>query len=268
MHLVGMRMIQFLLWIKFLVLSAFIIWFVHLCCSSKQFCSVNSKETRVFFFFSSLIVDFDFFVGKIIKLPIVIISCLVGNISEPIYENVPLPWPHSAESGVAAAEGRSRASSIQSAPEINNVNLNNSNNANHPADKKISSVTIIEETKPMSNVHVDVNKNTFPSPSSTSSSVSRKTTETHSGNTSIGNSFWFNSESMLCTVDNPIHSLLSPAAITFNSKAPIFQNNSFKKSQTEESQYSHSKLMGQKNENLSLQHYVKEHYFPNYDPHG
>lgn len=103
---------------------------------------------------------------------------LVGNISEPIYENVPLPWPHPVDNGVAE-NSRSRASSIQSAPEMNNVTITNDRN-------NVTNVTITEEVKPSASSTSEQSKSTFSNPSSTASSSSRVTSGNHSVNTSIG----------------------------------------------------------------------------------
>lgn len=110
----------------------------------------------------------------------------VTNISEPIYENVPLPWPHPLDNGVA--ESRSRASSIQSAPEINSVT--SAAAASNDRSTSAAIATVAEESK-NTNVNKRGNemKNTFSSPSSTVSSSSRLTSANHSVSTSIGENF-------------------------------------------------------------------------------
>lgn len=117
-------------------------------------------------------------------------SAVMGNVSEPIYENVPLPWPSSSShppesgSGNNGAEGRSRASSIQSAPEMNNVTISSNIDRNN-----VTNITITEERKLSADGNsTSEHKTTFSNPSSTgSSSTSRLTSSAnHSANTSIG----------------------------------------------------------------------------------
>ncbi|XP_065214108.1 tyrosine-protein phosphatase non-receptor type 14-like isoform X1 [Planococcus citri] len=168
----------------------------------------------------------------------------VGNISEPIYENVPLPWPPpsqqqhsidtsnnisglgSSSNGIAVGlsasggesasmvESRSRASSIQSAPEMSTVTIttttaSSSNGPSMTTDRNnVTNVTItsaasatIDEMK----VSVsgtgssigsgDANKSiSFSNPSSTSSS-SRLTSANHSVNTSFDSSHFDSNQS-------------------------------------------------------------------------
>lgn len=114
------------------------------------------------------------------------------NISEPIYENVPLPWTsHQLDRGVV--ENRSRTSSIQSAPEIHNMtSCIPVSSSSFVIDRKTTSTTTVAVTEDNKHTNVNANtrdaeiKNAFSSPTFTVSSSSIITSASHSVSTSIG----------------------------------------------------------------------------------
>lgn len=127
----------------------------------------------------------------------------VINISEPIYENVPLPWTsHQLDRSIV--ENRSRTSSIQSAPEIHNMaSCIPVSSSSFVIDRKTTSTTNVSVTEENKHTNVNANtrdteiKNIFSSPTSTVSSSSIITSASHSVSTSIDSQFDSNHSSTL-----------------------------------------------------------------------